>query len=1203
MKQLKLIFLFVLISITGVQTFAHDIAVANNGKTIYYVFTNNNTELSVSFRGSKPLEYADEYKGSIVIPSSVYYNGTTYPVTSIGDIAFRECSSLTSVTIPSSVTSIGWIAFKDCSSLSTVVIPNSVTHISYGAFEGTALLNKMGNGIVYYNNVMLGYKGDKPTGIINIKEGTRLVAEGAFSGCSGLTSIIIPNSLTHIGAQSFQNCSGLTSCTFGNSLKTIGGYAFDNCGFTSVTIPNSVVSIEDGAFSSCGSLTSVTIGTSVSQMGDGVFGFCNRLNSITFHCKEIGDGWFWSNESIKTIEIGDEVTKIGNKSFYHCTGLTSVVIPGTVKSIGESAFEGSNLTSVTMMTDTPLSITSNVFSCYSSATLYVPYKCKDVFVSTNVWKYFKEIVELPASTAYTVDSNLTGETNIVAFTCPEVGTLYDTWVATGRPSKIKVSGEINRNDIYKVTHEYYTYNNISYIDLSDAHINACTSNSSRFEYRENYLNGECLGFASDETLCWPRILVLPDNLEELYNNGDYDGRGIGKIYSRQSAPCKTTLNTNCNFYVPSGSRQAWKAMTTNPNKVIFVDGLEKVINVETAGTLQNYLTIDEIETINILTVRGTIDARDFMTIKNMNNIVSLNIFAKIVAYEGFNGPNPKQYNYKAKEIPAFLFQNHQSLERVELSAMEYGYIIGDYAFDGCKNLCSFDENDYGVVSLGDFCFRNTKISNTLLLLGKTVFMYEDDNFTNSWDRTEEEFNFIGKNPFFGTKVWFLNGYCDPAQNNYSSNIDYYYNITNYTILPDYFDYNYPQGLYHHQYVELLSKDKTILYVVRTDDNYNLSLTEDVTTLADYAISGLNISSIDLKSVTSIGDGLLYQCPELNEIRCDNSAFTAVDGVLFTADKTTLVKYPCAKEIESYTIPSSVMKISKWAFEGANHLKTITFETTTSPDVENLAFENVDVSTISIVVPNGCKVAYEAAGVWKDFKEIIEMEPAEIEVTDISALSDAVYIEPVTALVGNEVEVNICLKNAQQATAYVFDLVLPDGITVAKNANDKYIDALSDRHDDHTRTFNYRGDGVYAFSTLSGNSEPLTGNDGPIRIVTLKIADDAVAKDYKIQIKNASYSKLDGTLVKMPDTDSKITVEDYILGDVNGNGILDIGDAVSVVNYLVGKPSASFIEIAADINKNGLIDIGDAVTTVNILVGKAISSAPQLMNEDNEREPQ
>lgn len=234
----------------------------------------------------------------------------------------------------------------------------------------------------------------------------------------------------------------------------------------------------------------------------------------------------------------------------------------------------------------------------------------------------------------------------------------------------------------------------------------------------------------------------------------------------------------------------------------------------------------------------------------------------------------------------------------------------------------------------------------------------------------------------------------------------------------------------------------------------------------------------------------------------------------------------------------------------------------------------------------------------------EEEPAEIEVTDISELSDAVYIEPVTALVGNEVEVNICLKNAQQATAYLFDLELPDGITVAKNANDKYIDALSDRHDDHMRTFNYRGDGVYAFSTLSGNSEPLAGNDGPIRIVTLKIDESVVAGDYKLQIKNASYSELDGTLVKMPDTVSKITVEDYILGDANGNGGLDIGDAVSVVNYLVGKPSSNFIEAASDTNKNGQIDIGDAVTIVNILVGKITgSSAPELTETEEIREPQ
>ena len=94
---------------------------------------------------------------------------------------------------------------------------------------------------------------------------------------------------------------------------------------------------------------------------------------------------------------------------------------------------------------------------------------------------------------------------------------------------------------------------------------------------------------------------------------------------------------------------------------------------------------------------------------------------------------------------------------------------------------------------------------------------------------------------------------------------------------------------------------------------------------------------------------------------------------------------------------------------------------------------------------------------------------------------------------------ICLKNAEAATAYVFDIVLPEGITVAKDTKGKYIDELSDRHDDHTRTFNYKGDNTYSLSTLSGNSEELSGNDGTIRLVTLYV-DESVFKigDYVIK---------------------------------------------------------------------------------------------------------
>ncbi|MGM9802469.1 MAG: leucine-rich repeat domain-containing protein, partial [Candidatus Limisoma sp.] len=122
----------------------------------------------------------NSYSGSVVIPSKVTYSGTTYSVTSIGDLAFKGCSGLTSVTIPNSVTSIGVLAFMDCSGLTSVTIPSSVTSIGFRA----------------------------------------------FSGCSGLTSVTIPNSVTSIGVLAFMDCNGLTSVTIPNSVTSIGERAF-----------------------------------------------------------------------------------------------------------------------------------------------------------------------------------------------------------------------------------------------------------------------------------------------------------------------------------------------------------------------------------------------------------------------------------------------------------------------------------------------------------------------------------------------------------------------------------------------------------------------------------------------------------------------------------------------------------------------------------------------------------------------------------------------------------------------------------------------------------------------------------------------------------------------------------------------------------------------------------------------------------------
>ena len=131
MKKLTITFLLtIFVSMMGVRTFARDIEVANeDSATIYYTYTNNQTELAVS---SSPIPYS----GNLVIPDSATFNDITYPVTSIEGHAFQGCSGLTSVTIPNSVTSLRAGAFDGCSGLTSVTIPNSVTSIGSRAFDG-----------------------------------------------------------------------------------------------------------------------------------------------------------------------------------------------------------------------------------------------------------------------------------------------------------------------------------------------------------------------------------------------------------------------------------------------------------------------------------------------------------------------------------------------------------------------------------------------------------------------------------------------------------------------------------------------------------------------------------------------------------------------------------------------------------------------------------------------------------------------------------------------------------------------------------------------------------------------------------------------------------------------------------------------------------------------------------------------------------
>jgi hypothetical protein len=195
-------------------------------------------------------------------------------LTTIGDGAFKNCSLLTSVTIPSTVTSIGSNTFNGCSSLTSVTIPSSVTSI--------------GN--------------------------------YTFNFCSSLTSVTIPSSVTSIGEYAFANCSSLSSATFSATLSFIVHGMFSSCtSLTSITIPNSVISINNEAFYNCASLTNITIPSLVTNISNLTFKYCSSLTSITIpsNVTNIGDDAFLNCTLLSSVQIDNQegIANLGTTVF------------------------------------------------------------------------------------------------------------------------------------------------------------------------------------------------------------------------------------------------------------------------------------------------------------------------------------------------------------------------------------------------------------------------------------------------------------------------------------------------------------------------------------------------------------------------------------------------------------------------------------------------------------------------------------------------------------------------------------------------------------------------------------------------------------------------------------------------------------------------------------------------------------------------
>lgn len=298
------------------------------------------------------------------------------------------------LTIPSSVTYNG--------------TTYSVTEIGQDAFYGCVGLSS----VIIPNTVTLirldAFLDCSGLTSVTIGNSVTTIGIGAFMNCSNLTSLTIPNSVTQINNRAFMNCTGLTSLTIGNSVTIICEDAFRKCtSLTSLTIPNSVLTIEQCSFDSCINLTTVNIGNSVNHIVNNPFKYCNNLNTIVVNS---GNNYYDSrnncNAIIKTATnelvtgckntaIPNSVTSIALQSFRGCNGLHSLTIPSSVSSIGTRAFSRcSNLTEITCLATEAPSLGWAAFDeVPSTIPVYIP--CGSMPSYDSIWTYFPNQIERP----------------------------------------------------------------------------------------------------------------------------------------------------------------------------------------------------------------------------------------------------------------------------------------------------------------------------------------------------------------------------------------------------------------------------------------------------------------------------------------------------------------------------------------------------------------------------------------------------------------------------------------------------------------------------------------------------------------------------------------------------------------------------------------------------------------------------------------
>ena len=387
-------------------------------------------------------------------------------LTSIGSSAFRDCTSLTQVTLPAGLTSIRTYAFSGCTSLTQITLPAGLTSIGEYAFSGCTSLtqvtlpaglymtyewtttNYILNGSVFSNcpalasftvtgtgRLSAAYNGralvmndisyliayPSASGSITLPAGLSTIGSSAFEKCTNLTQITLPTGFTSIDNNAFLGCTNLALTSLPTSLTFIGGDAFAGCTNLALTsLPTGVTYIGDYAFSGCTNLALISLPTGVTSIEQRTFSGCTNLalTSLPAGITSIGEGAFLGCTNLALTSLPTGVTSIGNRAFERCTNLALTSLPAGLTSIDDAVFYGCTKLALTSLPAGVTSIGHSAFyGCTKLALTSLPAGVTDM--SQDVFNGCTSLTQitLPAGLRMIGWRSFFGCTSLVLVTC------------------------------------------------------------------------------------------------------------------------------------------------------------------------------------------------------------------------------------------------------------------------------------------------------------------------------------------------------------------------------------------------------------------------------------------------------------------------------------------------------------------------------------------------------------------------------------------------------------------------------------------------------------------------------------------------------------------------------------------------------------------------------------------------------------------